>query len=120
MNTRKLYCTCGTVVGQMEFSHIDPNLKTFDGGRVYKNTYNGNEARDKDNAIIPFRHNHYMCKECYSAQFVGLKNWIAVYTNDHGVTTNTSKVSAKNYSQAYISAMMKIDGIIIELMEEES
>jgi hypothetical protein len=64
----KLYCDCGTVVGESVFSHIDPLMRGFGScsGEVYRNVYNGNEARDKNGMLIPLRGNRYMCKACYN------------------------------------------------------
>ena len=62
-----LYCSCGQVVGQEIFSHIDPKMRGFGqhSDEVYKHVYNGKEARTKDGMIIPIRGNQYMCKSCY-------------------------------------------------------
>ena len=117
MNPNKLYCTCGATVGKMEFSHIDPSIKTFDGGKVYKNVYNGNEARDKDGALIPLRYGRYQCKKCQQEESQDLKTWIATYTNDHGMTTKSIQISEKNYTRACLAAALKIDGMVIDLVE---
>jgi hypothetical protein len=62
-----LHCSCGAVIGQQVFSHIDPRMRGFGtpDGAVYKNVYNGKEARDKNGMLIPLRGNQYMCKQCY-------------------------------------------------------
>lgn len=119
MNPRKLYCTCGATVGQMVFSHIDPKLRGFGStaGEVYKNIYNDNAARDRDGMIVPLRYNHYMCKTCHNAQSVGLKRWVAIYTHNNGVTTDKTYVSEKDYTKAYMAAVIKTGGTIIKVME---
>lgn len=117
MNPNKLYCTCGAAVGKLEFSHIDPSIKTFDGGKVYRNVYNGNEARDKDGALIPLRYGRYMCKKCYQEEAKDSRKWVVTFTKDHGVTTETIYVYDKTYTRAYLDASLKIDGQIIDLME---
>lgn len=63
-----LYCSCGTVIGEQVFSHIDPRMRGFGtpDGAVYKHVYNGKEARTKDGMLIPLRGNQYMCVHCYS------------------------------------------------------
>lgn len=61
----KLLCSCGTVVGQHVFSHIDNRLQAFSGGKVYRAEYNGKEARTPDGMLIPIRGNQYLCKSCY-------------------------------------------------------
>ena len=120
MNPNKIYCTCGAIVGKMEFSHVDPSLKTFNGGKVYKNVYNGNEARDKDNALIPLRYGRYQCKKCQHEETQDLRTWIATYTEDRGATTHTIQVSGKNYTRAYLAASIKINGMVIDLSEVKS
>ena len=62
-----LYCSCGQVIGQQVFSHIDPRMRGFGtpNGTVYKNVYNGKEDRDKNGMLIPLGGNQYMCKACY-------------------------------------------------------
>jgi hypothetical protein len=120
MKFNKLYCTCGAAVGRIEFSHIDPNLKSLDDGKVYRNEYNGNEARDKDGALIPLRYGRYMCKKCHEEESKDLRTWIATYTKDHGVTTETIKITDKTYTRAYLTASLKIDGIVIDLVEVKS
>ena len=64
----KLYCSCGTIIGEQVFSHIDPRMRGFGtpDGAVYKHVYNGKEARDKNGMLVPLRGNQYMCKECYN------------------------------------------------------
>ena len=61
-----LYCSCGAIVGQQVFSHNDPRMRGFGSpdGAVYKNVYNGKEARRADGMLIPLRGNQYMCKKC--------------------------------------------------------
>jgi hypothetical protein len=63
-----LRCSCGTVIGQEVFSHVDPKMRGFGtpDGAVYKNVYNGKEARTKDGMIIPLKDNQYLCKNCYN------------------------------------------------------
>lgn len=64
----KLYCKCGVEIGESVFSHIDPRMRGF-GTRseeVYRNVYNGKEARDKNGMLIPLAGNLYMCKNCYN------------------------------------------------------
>lgn len=65
-----LYCSCGQVIGQQVFSHIDPRMRGFGtpDGAVYKNVYNGKEARRSDGMLIPLRGNQYMCKNCYKSR----------------------------------------------------
>lgn len=66
----KLYCSCGQVIGEQVFSHIDPLMRGFGtpDGAVYKHVYNGKEARDNNGMLIPLRGNQYMCKNCYKAK----------------------------------------------------
>ena len=61
-----LYCSCGAIIGQQVFSHIDPKMRGFGSpdGAVYKCVYNGKEARDKNGMLIPIRGNQYLCKSC--------------------------------------------------------
>lgn len=120
MRFNKLYCTCGVNVGEMKFSHIDPKLKSFDDGKVYQNEYNGNEARDKDGALIPLRYGRYQCKKCQHEETQDLRTWIATYTEDRGVTTSTIKITGKTYTQAYLAASIKINGMVIDLSEVKS
>lgn len=70
MKDNKLYCLCGKVVGETVFSHIDPKMRGFgqNSDRVYKNVYNGKEARKPDGMIIPLKNNNYMCKDCYKGE----------------------------------------------------
>lgn len=70
MHDNKLYCSCGTVIGEQVFSHIDPRMRGFgqNSDKVYTCLYNGKEARRKDGMLIPLRGNQYMCKSCYNKQ----------------------------------------------------
>ena len=119
MNPRKLYCTCGATVGQMVFSHIDPKLRGFGSpaGEVYKNTYSDNAARDTDGMIVPLRQGRYMCKACYEDQSTNRKEWIAIYSDDFGVTTKTLRVTEKTYTKAYLAASLKVGDTIVKLIE---
>lgn len=70
MKNINLYCSCGQVIGKQVFSHIDPRMRGFGtpDGAVYKNVYNGEEARTPDGMLIPLRGNQYMCKKCYGKE----------------------------------------------------
>ena len=49
-----------------------------------------------------------------------MKNWIATYTEDYGQTTKTMTVQATTYTQAYLTAAIKLNntkGLILELNE---
>lgn len=43
-----LHCSCGAVIGEQVFSHIDPRMRGFGqpSDEVYKNVYNGKEVCD--------------------------------------------------------------------------
>lgn len=70
MKDNNLYCSCGAIIGQTAFSHIDPKMRGFGtpDGAVYKHVYNGKEARRADGMLIPLRGNQYMCKACYEKE----------------------------------------------------
>lgn len=46
-----------------------------------------------------------------------MKNWIATYTEDKGVTYKTMTVQEISYTQAYIAVALKTEGIITDLKE---
>ena len=68
---RKIYCSCGEIVGEEKLDRIDSTLKQWGigGGKVYKTVFNGKEARQKigknENMLVPLKNNMYMCKKCW-------------------------------------------------------
>ena len=66
MKNENILCVCGKVVGKYIFIGKDKrNLPT------YKATYNGNEARDKNDGVVDdFKdHNKILCKDCYKERY---------------------------------------------------